>query len=242
TPGPITSGPVPPPKPTSAAVAPTPPPASNPLVGNAPSKPPGKGPKTFEEMGVPLGKSDSDCANDISANLHNKVTKSYVAKALKELHESNTVAGKSAGKQTVYHVLQDPNDAASREEIVAMEQEIADLRDQIACAKASKQILKSNLASVNATMSTQDLRGSTTAIEQEKQRLLGRLDPLRSGTVKPVSLEEKAVVDKTWKEWSENARVRKKICLDVWALVTEMLPDGKTRGELWEELGLEADE
>ena len=137
------------------------------------------------------------------------------------------------GKQTVYHVLQDPNDAASRDEIVAMEQEIADLRDQIARAKASEKILKANLASVNATMSTQDLRGSTTAFEQEKQRLLGRLDPLRSGTVKPASLEEKAVVDMTWKEWSENARVRKKICLDVWALVAEMLPDGKTRGELW---------
>ena len=60
-PGPITSGPILPPKPVSAAVAPTPPPASTPLVGNAPSKPPGKGPKTFEEMGVPLGKSDSDC-------------------------------------------------------------------------------------------------------------------------------------------------------------------------------------
>ncbi|KAA6411608.1 MAG: hypothetical protein FRX48_04889 [Lasallia pustulata] len=158
------------------------------------------------------------------------------------MHESNTVAAKSAGKQIVYHVLQDPNDAASPEELVAMDHEIDELREQIASAKASDKTLRSNLASVNATLSTQDLRDSAKALGRERERLLGRLGPLRSGSVKPISQAEKAVVDTAWKEWSENARARKKVCLDVWAYVTDMLPDGKTEAELWEELGLEADE
>lgn len=114
-----------------------------------------------------------------------------------------------------------------------MDHEINDLREQIASSKASDKTLRSNLASVNATISTQDLRDSIKAFGPEKQHLLERLGPLRSGSVKPISVTEKAVVDKAWKEWSENARTRKKICLEVWAYVTEMLPDGKTEAELW---------
>lgn len=114
-----------------------------------------------------------------------------------------------------------------------MDHEIDELREQIASAKASDKTLRSNLASVNATLSTQDLRDSAKALGRERERLLGRLGPLRSGSVKPISQAEKAVVDTAWKEWSENARARKKVCLDVWAYVTDMLPDGKTEAELW---------
>ena len=56
-----TNGPLPPPKPLNRPVASTPPPASTSSTGSAPNRLPGKGPKTFEEMGVPQGKSDSDC-------------------------------------------------------------------------------------------------------------------------------------------------------------------------------------
>lgn len=58
-----TNGPILPPKLASTNVSPTPPPASTSSIGSAPGRPPGKGPKTFEEMGVPQGKSDSDCVS-----------------------------------------------------------------------------------------------------------------------------------------------------------------------------------
>ena len=58
-----TNGPIPPPKLVNMTVVPTPPPASTSSAGSTPSRPPGKGPKTFEEMGVPQGKSDSDCVS-----------------------------------------------------------------------------------------------------------------------------------------------------------------------------------
>jgi hypothetical protein len=39
----------------------TPPPTTQPLPGHTPTRPPGKGPQTFEEMGVPQVKKDSEC-------------------------------------------------------------------------------------------------------------------------------------------------------------------------------------
>ncbi|MCJ1399340.1 hypothetical protein MMC11_002542 [Xylographa trunciseda] len=209
---------------------------------NSGGRRPGKGPSTFEEMGVPQGKKDDDCAIDISANLHNKVTKSTAVKVLKDLHEQNLIAGKAAGKQIVYHAIQDPNDVASPEDIAAMDREIADLREEISTIKGEERILKANLIALNATISTQDLRASLVAAEAQKTDILSRLNPLRSGSAKPVSAQEKAEVDQAWRLWNSQANTRKKICMEVWAVVTEEMPEGKTKEELWEECGLEGDD
>ncbi|KAF6241155.1 hypothetical protein HO173_000949 [Letharia columbiana] len=181
-------------------------------------------------------------ATDISANLHNKVTKTYAAKVLKELHESQVVAGKGAGKQWVYHAIQDPDDAMSLEDLATMDKEIADLRATIATAKANEKLMRANLVSVNATLSTVELRSSVSLLELEKKEIIARLGPLRSGNVKPVLPEEKEAVDKAWREWSRKASSRRKICMELWAISTEEMEPGKTRKELWEELGLEGDE
>ncbi|CAF9907452.1 MAG: hypothetical protein ALECFALPRED_003332 [Alectoria fallacina] len=172
-------------------------------------------------------------ATDISANLHNKVTKTYAAKVLKELHESQVIAGKGAGKQWVYHAVQDPDDAMSLEDIAAMDREIADLRETIATAKANEKLLRANLISVNATLSTEELRSSVSLLGLEKKEMVARLGPLRSGNVKRVEVEEKEAVDKAWKEWSRKARSRKKICMELWVVSTEEMEPGKTRKELW---------
>ena len=102
----------------------------------------------------------------------------YAAKALKELHESQVIAGKGAGttklarlirstsltftewqgKQWVYHAVQDPDDALSLDDLAAMDKEIATLRDSIITAKANEKLLRANLIAVNATLSTEELR------------------------------------------------------------------------------------
>ena len=69
-----------------------------------------------------------------------------------------------------------------------------------------------------------------------------RLEPLRFGTVKPVNKSEKEKVEKEWVYWGKKAGVRKKICMDLWGFCTELLGDGQTKEELWEELGVEGDE
>ncbi|KAL6721205.1 hypothetical protein ACLMJK_000307 [Lecanora helva] len=172
-------------------------------------------------------------ATDISANLHNKVTNSYAKKALKELHESQVIAGKAAGKQVVYHAIQEPADPLSLEDLAALDKEIAGLRDSIATAKANEKLLQANLISVNATPSTEELRSDISLLELEKKEIVERLEKLRSGNVKPVSPEEKEAVDKEWGQWSRKAGRRKKICMELWGLCTQELPEGKTRGELW---------
>ena len=139
----------------------------------------------------------------------------------------------SSGKQIVYHAVQDPKDAASFEDLAAMDKEIEILRDSIATAKAKEKLLRANLTALNATLSTVDLRASIVALGLAKQEILSRLGPLRSGSVKPVSSEEKAEVDRAWNEWSRKSNTRKKICMEVWAHCTEGLEGGQTKEELW---------
>lgn len=173
-------------------------------------------------------------------------------KALKELHDNNIIAGKAAGtnphlsrsksyprltlnpgKQTVYHAIQDPKDAISGDGLVAMDKQIQELRENIAMSKANEKSLRANLIAANATMSIGDLRTSVIALESEKKELLAHLGPLRAGTVKPVSTEEKDEVEKAWREWSRKASVRRKICMELWDFCTEEMQEGQTREDLW---------
>ena len=133
----------------------------------------------------------------------------------------------------VYHAIQDAKDVASPEELAAMEKEMEVLRDCISTARVEEKILRANLVTLHATMSLQDLRAAVGTLDMEKRELLKRLAPLRLGNVKPVSSMEKTEVDQAWKLWSNNARVRKTICMNVWGYITEELPEGKTKEDLW---------
>lgn len=139
----------------------------------------------------------------------------------------------SSGKQIVYFAIQNPNDNITLDDLAAMDQEITSLHEAIATAKVEEKALKAQLVSLQATMSTQDLRGGLAALETEKQEVLARLGPLRAGIVRPVPPKERAAVDQAWKVWNQQANIRKKICLEVWACVTEEMPEGKTKEELW---------
>ena len=114
-----------------------------------------------------------------------------------------------------------------------MDREITHLREEIATARGEERILKANLIALNATMSAQDIRASLEALGAQKKDILSRLNPLRSGRVKPVSPQEKAEVDQAWRLWNSRANTRKNICMEVWAIVTEEMPEGKTKEELW---------
>ena len=121
----------------------------------------------------------------------------------------------------------------SLEDLAAMDKEIADLRETIATARANEKLMRANLISVNATLSTEELRSCVSLLGLEKKEILARLGPLRSGSVKPVLPEEKEAVDRAWREWSRKSSSRKKICMELWAVSTEEMEPGKTRGELW---------
>ena len=121
----------------------------------------------------------------------------------------------------------------SLEDLAAMDAEIATLRETIATAKANEKLIRASLVSVNATMSGEELRNTVAQLEHEKKDILDRLGPLRAGTMKPVLPEEKEAVQREWREWSKKAGVRKKICMELWEMCTDVVEEGKTKEELW---------
>jgi len=121
----------------------------------------------------------------------------------------------------------------SLEDLAAMDADIATLREEIANAKASEKLLRISLVSVNATLSTNELRTAVALLEHDKKETLGRLGPLRAGSVKPVLPEEKAKVDGEWAIWGRKVGARKKIGMELWEMCTEEVEEGKTREEVW---------
>lgn len=132
----------------------------------------------------------------------------------------------------MYHALQDSSDSIGPDDLTTMDKQIHDLHEAIATAKAKEKLLRANLIAINATQSTDDLRASVITLESEKKEILARLDPLRSGSVTPVSTTEKDEVDKAWKVWSRTAGVRKRIGLDLWQLCTEEM-QAQAKEDLW---------
>ncbi|KAL9637309.1 MAG: hypothetical protein Q9164_002271 [Protoblastenia rupestris] len=146
------------------------------------------------------------------------------------------------GKQIVYHAIQGPNDALCLDDLAAMDKEITSLRDEVATLKSNEKLLRSNLASVNATMSTAELRSHVQSLLSEKAEVLARLGPLRKGDVKPVSAAEKEAINYEWTIWKRRSEMRKKMAMELWAMGTEVVPEDKSKEDIWEELGLEEDE
>lgn len=114
-----------------------------------------------------------------------------------------------------------------------MDERIEGLRSQVRTARGYERLLKAELASVNATSSSNDVRANVRALELEKEELTIRLEGFRSGRIKAVPLEEKEMVDAALDDWTRKAISRKRIFMELWAIVRDGLPRGKTIGQLW---------
>ncbi len=111
--------------------------------------------------------------------------------------------------------------------------EISTLKEETASAKAEEKALKTTLGSLKGTMSTHDLREAVHALELEIKNIEARLGPLRSGNIVPVSAEERALVEKEWKGAMRVVDARRKGCRSLWADLSEQVPEGMTKDELW---------
>ncbi|KAF2144572.1 uncharacterized protein K452DRAFT_296003 [Aplosporella prunicola CBS 121167] len=178
-------------------------------------------------------------ATDVSANLHNRVSKAAAAKLLKELHERKEIEGRASGKQIVYHAIQNSADSAGPEELAAMDASIQALKDETTAAAGEAKSLRAKLTTLNATMSTVDLRSTVIGLEAETQELRARLDSLRGGSVRPVTGEEKAGIDKELARWKKAEAARGKIAKELWAYILDVLPEDVQAAELRESLGLD---
>ncbi|CAG5148165.1 uncharacterized protein ALTATR162_LOCUS2160 [Alternaria atra] len=175
-------------------------------------------------------------AIDVSANLHNKVTKASAAKILRDLHEQRAIEGRAAGKQIVYHALQASSilnavEACTTEQLAALDESILDLRTQTSTLVNTAKNLRSSLSHLNSTLSTADLIANVHTLEMGRVEIETRLDGLRKGKAKKVTATEREAIEKEWKRSARVAKAREKIANDLWAMIEDMLPDQQAKEE-----------
>lgn len=178
-------------------------------------------------------------AIDVSANLHNKVTKTAAAKILKDLHEQRRIEGRAAGKQIVYHAVQDANNTCTTDQLAALDAQIASLRTDTATLHATAKAMRSTLSNLNSTLRTADLLEAVAALEAEKVQLTARLGALRAGKAKMVTPEEREEVEREWSRFGALARKRGGIARDMWRFIADQVPDAEKREELREAFDLD---
>ncbi|KAL1800202.1 hypothetical protein ACET3X_000544 [Alternaria dauci] len=178
-------------------------------------------------------------AIDVSANLHNKVTKASAAKILKDLHEQKAIEGRAAGKQIVYHALQNVAEAYTTEQLAALDESILDVRTRTTSLLASAKNLRSSLSSLNSTLSTAELIANVSALETERTEIETRLDGLKKGKAKKITATEREAIEKEWKKSIRVAKTRKKIATEMWKEIEDMLPDQQAREEHRERFDLD---
>ncbi|KAH9879980.1 hypothetical protein J1614_002005 [Plenodomus biglobosus] len=178
-------------------------------------------------------------AIDVSANLHNKVTKTAAAKILKDLHEQKQIEGRPAGKQIVYHAIQDANEACTTEQLAALDNQITTLRTETATLHATAKTLRNTLSDLKSTLSTADLLTAVHALETEKAEITARLEALKAGKAKKVTAKEREDVEREWKKYTGLARKREGIARDMWKFIEDQLPDREGREALREAFDLD---
>ncbi|KAL4959966.1 putative TBP interacting domain protein [Aspergillus stella-maris] len=163
----------------------------------------------------------------------------YAVKALKDLHQKKEIECKVAGKQTVYHALQEESDENSPDAVAAIDAEIERLQEQLPGLKEDEKRAQAELNALNAKPLRSELRVDIEKLEGEKEELAERLVKVHGDGATDVSPQEKENVRKDWRIWQNQARVRARICRDLWRKCSETLPEGMTREGFWESLGLE---
>ncbi|PWY65962.1 hypothetical protein BO94DRAFT_614135 [Aspergillus sclerotioniger CBS 115572] len=189
-------------------------------------------------------KSSSDDADlaqatEVSANLHNRITKAHTAKALRELHQNKQIEGRAAGKQVVYHAIQETCNEATPEIIATMDWKTERLQEQVTSLQAIENKTRAELAAICGRPLVSELRRDIGQIEQAQEVIRARLDRVRGIDSDSVPIQLEVDAEKDWKHWQNQANIRGRICRDLWRKCSEVVPENMTREELWESLGLE---
>ncbi|KAF7715096.1 Uncharacterized protein PECH_007653 [Penicillium ucsense] len=185
-------------------------------------------------------------AIEVSANLHNKVNKAQAGKILKDLHQKGEIEGRTAGKQIVYHALQKSSDPASPELLTALGQEITTLQEELSIIKANEKKARAALATLQAKPRLSALREEIRQLATERDAAQARVHENRSDSgddhQPQISPAARAQLERDWTQWQRHARLRRRICRELWECCSEVLPEGvATAAELWETLGLEGE-
>jgi 26S proteasome regulatory subunit (ATPase 3-interacting protein) len=124
---------------------------------------------------------------------------------------------------------QDPKDSATPEELATLDTSIASLREVIPSLKSTLKAKSTSLATLRSEPTTQALQITVDNLEKQRGEIQARLKVLRSGSIKPVSKEEKERVEAERKKWDKKALTRKRM----WKEAEGTLLEAMTREELY---------
>ncbi|KAJ5692095.1 TBPIP-domain-containing protein [Penicillium macrosclerotiorum] len=177
-------------------------------------------------------------AIDISANLHNKVSKAQAAKLLRELHQNGEIEGRTAGRQIVYHSLQDPVALADAGDIETLNQEIEECQNQLSITKAGEKKIRAALVALQTKPRLCDLRQEIQRLDEERVALQGHLNAFSDNENVLMAPEDRENLERQWKHWQRQAIVRRRLCRELWRQCSEVLPENTTSQELWGRAGV----
>ncbi|KAJ5710752.1 hypothetical protein N7488_004908 [Penicillium malachiteum] len=178
-------------------------------------------------------------AIEISANLHNQVSKAQAAKILKELHQKKEIEERTAGKQVVYHAIQDSSQSVTPKDLATLTKNIERLQNELITLRADEKKVRAAFAAFESKPLFSDLRQDIERLQEERETLQERLGNQAASDEVPLSVEERENLENEWTEWQRHATLRRRMCRDLWGRCTEVLPENMTLPELWESLGLE---
>ncbi|KAF2169585.1 hypothetical protein M409DRAFT_64672 [Zasmidium cellare ATCC 36951] len=178
-------------------------------------------------------------ATDISSNLKNRVTKAAAAKLLKDLHERGEIEGRAAGKQQVYHALQEEPEEDLIEQLQQMEEDTKRIRKETIALKSEEKELRQLLKQGADIVPLPELKSNIAEMEKQKLEKEARLKKLESGNVKPVSAADRTRVDKAHRRVKKAADARKKIRKEMWKEIEQYLENAEQKQETKESLDLD---
>ncbi|KAJ2394602.1 hypothetical protein GGI23_004623, partial [Coemansia sp. RSA 2559] len=176
--------------------------------------------------------------NDISSQLHGKVSVPQAKKLLNDLAEKGRIQRKDNGKQQVFYANQSDIDIPSVEEAEEEEERIKELQEQTERLKTEIKVLAGRLQSLNSALTDDQMRERIAKLSNEIKENDARLANLRSGEV--ISPGEKKKIETEYTTMINHWKARKRMFKNVSDAIAEGYP-GKMK-DLFAELGIETDE
>lgn len=135
---------------------------------------------------------------------------------------------------------QDPDSSPSASDLSEIDQKTQLLRDETKSLTTVIQSLRASLSDIQSSLTTAELQASVADLTAQKCEMEARLAKLRSGSLQPVTREERENVNRKLKSVTQVANRRRGIVKDMWGMIAESWTGEKADLQsLKEDLGVE---
>ncbi|PYI24863.1 TBPIP-domain-containing protein [Aspergillus indologenus CBS 114.80] len=173
-------------------------------------------------------------ANEISANLHTGVTKAYAARALRDLWHNKQIEGQTAGKQVVYHALQEASNKITSETLVTLDEYLEKAQGRLSSLQIQKKKVRMELAALDAKPLLSELRRDVDQLGRDQATARTFWLTMKGNASMPVPGHMiRAGAEEDWRRWERHASSRARICRDLWRRCLDALPGDTAWEELW---------